>query len=253
MFRAKSTAEIRKIVAEQGDLLSDLEIASLSQDPRAGVQKMYQQFCRQRALFEQENNRLLKMSLYEKQAREKGFKLIAGVDEAGRGPLAGPVVAAAVVFPDGCLIRGINDSKKLSSQMRAKLFAEIREKAVCWAVGLADVEEIDTLNIYQANLLAMRRAVQNLAEHPDYILVDAVRIPEVGVTQIPIIKGDGKSITIAAASIMAKVTRDRMMEDYDKQFPVYGFARHKGYGTRDHIEALRKNGPCYLHRKTFIR
>lgn len=253
MFRAKSTAEIQKIVAEQGDLLSDLEISSLSQDPRAGVRKIYQQFCRQRVLLEKEYTRLQNMALYEKQAREQGFNLIAGVDEAGRGPLAGPVVAAAVVFPEDCLIHGVNDSKKLTPLMRAKLVTEIKEKAACWAVGLADVEEIDNLNILQASLLAMRRAVQNLAEHPDYILVDAVRIPDVSVPQLPIIKGDGKSITIAAASIIAKVTRDRMMEDYDSKFPAYGFAKHKGYGTRDHIEAIQKYGCCSQHRQTFVK
>lgn len=253
MFRSKSTAEIQKIVTEQGALLSDLEIASLSQDPRVGVRKMYQQFCRQRALIEKENNRLQNMVLYEKQAREQGFKFIAGVDEAGRGPLAGPVVAGAVVFPEGCLIKGINDSKKLTPLMRARLFTEIKEKAVSWGVGMATVEEIDSLNVLQASLLAMRRSLQNLAAQPDYILVDAVRIPEIRVPQLSIIKGDGKSITIAAASIIAKVTRDRMMEDYDNQFPAYGFARHKGYGTRDHIEALQRYGCCTLHRQTFLR
>jgi ribonuclease HII len=253
MFRSKSTAEIQKIVTEQGNLLSDLEISALSQDSRTGVRKIYQQFCRQRALLEKENIRLRNMALYENQAREKGFKLIAGVDEAGRGPLAGPVVAAVVILPEGCLIQGVNDSKKLTPLMRARLVNEIKEKAVCWAVGLANVEEIDTINILQASLLAMRRAVQNLAAHPDYILVDAVRIPELTVPQLPIIKGDGKSISIAAASIIAKVTRDRMMEDYDNQFPDYGFAKHKGYGTRDHIEAIQAHGCCSLHRQTFVK
>jgi len=253
MFRSKSVAEIQKIVTEQGNLLSDTEISFLNQDPRVGVSKIYQQFCRQRVLIEKENNRLQNMALYEKQAREQGFKLIAGVDEAGRGPLAGPVVAGAVIFSEGCLIKGVNDSKKLTPLARARLFAEIKEKAVCWAVGMANVEEIDNLNILQASLVAMRRAVQNLTTHPDYVMVDAVQIPEVGVPQLPIIKGDGKSITIAAASIIAKVTRDRMMEDYDKKFPAYGFGRHKGYGTRDHIKALQLYGYCSLHRQTFVR
>lgn len=253
MFQTKSTAEIQKIISARGNSLSEMEIGALSQDPRAGVRKIYQRFCRQRALLEKENIRLGNMLLYENQAREQGFKFIAGVDEAGRGPLAGPVVAAAVIFPEGCMFQGVNDSKKLTPLTRARLFPEIKEKALCWAVGMSSVSEIDTLNILQASLLAMRRAVQNLTQNPDYILVDAVRIPEMNVPQLPIIKGDAKSFAIAAASIIAKVTRDRIMEDYHRQFPAYGFASNKGYGTQDHIEALRAIGCCSLHRQTFVK
>ncbi len=252
-FHEMPVGEIQRLLKERGLLLTDDELTALSGDPRAGVRKIYQQFCRQRALMDKENLRLEAMDLYEKEARRKGFALIAGIDEVGRGPLAGPVVTAAVILPEKCRISGIDDSKKVPPGRREKLYHEIVGQAVCWAVGMATVEEIDSLNILQATLLAMRRALGGLSPAPEYVLVDAVRIPGIGTPQLPIIKGDGKSVTIAAASIVAKVTRDRMMEDFDGQFPGYGFAQNKGYGTSDHIEALKKNGCCKLHRKTFIK
>ncbi len=248
-----SVNEIQKLLRERGSFLSKQERNALINDSRSGVRKLYQQFCRQEALAQKERARLENLRLYEKEARNRGFRIIAGVDEAGRGPLAGPVVAAAVILPPETNIPGIDDSKRLSPARRENLYHEIVNNAVCWSVGIADVEEIDNINILRATLLAMQRAVRALTQVPDYILVDAVQIPGISVRQLPIVKGDGKSMSIAAASIIAKVTRDNMMDEFDKNFPQYGFASHRGYGTPEHLEMLKKYGPCPLHRKTFIR
>lgn len=177
---------------------------------------------------------------------------LCGVDEAGRGPLAGPVVAGAVILPKDCEILYLNDSKKLSEKRREELYLEIREKAVAWNVGIVSPMVIDQINILQATYEAMREAVGQLSIVPDLLLNDAVTIPEVAIRQVPIIKGDAKSISIGAASIVAKVTRDRLMVQYDEVYPAYGFAANKGYGAQMHIEALKKYGPCPIHRKTFI-
>ena len=177
--------------------------------------------------------------------------LIAGVDEAGRGPLAGPVVAAAVILDDCQPIQGLADSKKLSAARRERLFDEIRAKALCCCVAQASVAEIDELNILQATLLAMQRAVAGLRLKPYKVLVDGNRLPVLGVLAEAIVKGDATVASISAASILAKVTRDRMCEDFDQQFPQYGFAVHKGYGTAAHLQALRTHGACAWHRKTF--
>lgn len=178
---------------------------------------------------------------------------ICGVDEAGRGPLCGPVVAGAVILPKNCDILYINDSKKLSEKMRDTLYDEISKGAIAWGVGIVPPERIDEINILQATYEAMRIAIDNLKVTPDILLNDAVTIPEIDIMQVPIIKGDAKSQSIAAASIMAKVTRDRIMAEYDAIYPEYGFARHKGYGTKAHIEALKEFGPCPIHRRTFIK
>ena len=178
---------------------------------------------------------------------------ICGIDEAGRGPLAGPVVAAAVVLPKDCRILYLNDSKKLSEKKRDLLFDQIREKAVAYGIGMAGPGRVDEIKILRATYEAMRQAVEKLGIVPDILLNDAVTIPGLDITQVPIVKGDAKSVSIAAASILAKVTRDRMMAEYDKQYPVYGFAKHKGYGTAAHIEALRRHGPCPIHRMTFLK
>ncbi len=178
---------------------------------------------------------------------------ICGIDEAGRGPLAGPVVAAAVVLPKDCQILFLNDSKKVSEKKRELLFEEIKEKAVSYGIGIVSPEQIDEINILQATYEAMRQAIGGLSVQPDLLLNDAVTIPGVDILQIPIVKGDAKSISIAAASILAKVTRDQMMLQYDELFPEYGFARHKGYGTAVHIQALKEYGPCPIHRRSFIR
>lgn len=200
---------------------------------------------------EKELARLEQMKEYE--YTYQACALICGVDEAGRGPLAGPVAAGAVILPKDCTILYLNDSKKLSPKRREELFIEIKEKAVAWSVGIAGPELIDQINILQATYQAMRDAIQGLGVVPDLLLNDAVEIPGVAIAQIPIVKGDAKSLSIAAASILAKVTRDHMMEEYDKLFPEYGFARHKGYGTAAHIQALREYGPCPIHRRSFIK
>lgn len=179
--------------------------------------------------------------------------LICGIDEAGRGPLAGPVAAAAVILPKDCEILYLNDSKKLSEKRRELLFDEIREKAVAYGIGIVGPGRIDEINILQATYEAMRTAIEALGVMPDLLLNDAVTIPGIDINQVPIVRGDAKSVSIAAASVLAKVTRDRMMREYDEIYPEYGFAKHKGYGTAAHIQALKELGPCPIHRRTFIR
>lgn len=200
---------------------------------------------------EAELERVEQMCQYEK---EYDFaEYICGIDEVGRGPLAGPVTACAVVLPKDCRILYVNDSKKLSEKKRELLYAEIMEKAVSVGIGIVSNGAIDEINILQATYEAMRQAIGKLTVLPEILLNDAVTIPEVSIQQVPIIKGDAKSMSIAAASIVAKVTRDHLMEDMDKLYPGYHFAKNKGYGTREHIEALQKLGPCPIHRKTFIK
>lgn len=199
---------------------------------------------------EVEKARVEQMCEYEK---EYGvYSYICGIDEAGRGPLAGPVVAGAVILPKDCRILYINDSKKLSEKRRNELFDIIKEEAVTYGIGIIDAARIDEINILQATYEAMRSAINNLNPSPDILLNDAVTIPKVDIKQVPIIKGDAKSISIAAASVLAKVTRDRIMEEYDKKYPEYGFAKHKGYGTKQHIQALEQFGASPIHRRTFI-
>ena len=193
------------------------------------------------------------MSEYENQAREMGISLIAGMDEAGRGPLAGPVVAAAVMLDPDKPIYGVDDSKKLSPKKRAALKAEIEEKAISVGIGIVDVETIDTINILEATKLAMKKAVAALDPQPQQLLIDAVQLKDLPIPQKPIIKGDALSVSIAAASIIAKETRDDMLKAYDELYPEYGFASHKGYGTKQHMDAIRTYGPLPIHRKTFIK
>ncbi len=200
---------------------------------------------------EKELARLEAMKEFEREY--DGCSLICGVDEAGRGPLAGPVAAGAVILPKDCTILYLNDSKKLSEKRREELFLEIREKAVSYSVGIVGPERIDEINILQATYEAMRQAVSGLGVVPDLLLNDAVTIPDLAIPQVPIIKGDAKSVSIAAASILAKVTRDHLMEEYDRQFPQYGFAKHKGYGTAAHVAAIREFGPCPIHRRSFLK
>jgi ribonuclease HII len=189
--------------------------------------------------------------IFETEARRCGFRLVAGLDEAGRGPLAGPVVAAAVILPRRCEIKGLNDSKQVTKEERDRLYGEISARAVALGVGLASVEEIDRLNILQATRVAMVRAIQGLLRRPDFLLVDAVSLPALPLPQRAIIKGDGLSVSIAAASIIAKVSRDRLMLDYHRQYPRYNFQAHKGYTTEEHLRLLAEHGPCDIHRKSF--
>ncbi len=203
---------------------------------------------------DEEIERLIKLSEYEKKGYENGYKYIAGIDEAGRGPLAGPVVAAAVILPEGCLIEGVNDSKKLSEKKREKLYDDVVQNATAWGVGIVDNNVIDEINILNATRRAMHMAIEELKVKPDYILIDAEKkVDTNGIPYLPIIKGDALSISIGAASIIAKVTRDRMMREYDKIFPMYGFEKHKGYGTKAHVEAIKENGLCMIHRKSFCK
>lgn len=200
---------------------------------------------------EKELARLEQMREYEN--TYAACAMICGIDEAGRGPLAGPVAVGAVILPKDCTLLYLNDSKKLSEKRREELFVQIKEQAVAWCVGIVGPERIDEINILQATYEAMRQAVAGLGVKPDLLLNDAVEIPGVDIMQVPIIKGDAKSVSIAAASILAKVTRDHMMVEYDQLFPDYGFAKHKGYGTAAHIQAIQELGPCPIHRRSFIR
>ncbi len=221
-------------------------------DGRPGVSKLITQAQKKMEKLRLERERLEKMRVYERKY-ERDFLHICGIDEAGRGPLAGPVCAAAVILPKDCEILYLNDSKKLSEARREALFQEIMEKADAVGIGMASPEAIDEVNILQATYLAMKDALAQLEIPPDILLNDAVTIPGVGTRQVPIIKGDAKSVSIAAASIVAKVTRDRLMREYDAIMPEYGFAKHKGYGTREHIEAIRQYGPSPIHRRTFLQ
>lgn len=191
--------------------------------------------------------------LYEREAFDAGIKLVCGVDEAGRGPLAGPVCAAAVMLPPGLEIPGLNDSKKLTDKKRRELYDIMIEQAVSYGIAFASEQEIDEINILQATFLAMERAMQKLSPQPELALIDGNRTKDFGLPVRTIVKGDSLSASIAAASILAKVTRDRLMEEYDAQYPQYGFAVHKGYGTKRHYAALREYGPCPIHRQTFLK
>lgn len=234
----------------EGFALSDF-INTYREDARPGVRALVKKAEKKLEAWEKELSRTEKMKEYEKKYASCSF--ICGIDEVGRGPLAGPVVAGAVILPKDCNILYLNDSKQLSEKKREELFEAIMEEAVAVGLGFVPPERIDEINILQATYEAMREAVGKLNPAPDLLLNDAVTIPGIAIRQVPIIKGDAKSISIAAASIIAKVTRDRLMTDYDKIYPEYGFASHKGYGARAHIEALKKFGPCPIHRRSFIK
>lgn len=244
---AEIKAEFAAVSADQAEAL----FMQYADDKRAGVAKLIESEKRKLLKLEQERSRLETMRIYEHKYEDLG--LVCGIDEAGRGPLAGPVVAGAVILPQDCEILYLNDSKKLSEKKREELFDEIKEKAIAWGIGMASPARIDEINILQATYEAMREAVSKLSREPDLLLNDAVTIPEMTIMQVPIIKGDAKSVSIAAASILAKVTRDRLMIEYDKNLPEYGFAGHKGYGSKEHIAAIQKYGPSPIHRRTFIK
>ncbi|TYQ18248.1 UNVERIFIED_CONTAM: RNase HII [Acetivibrio alkalicellulosi] len=217
------------------------------------VLKLIEKYKKKKDQYQLEVKRYEEMSNYEKDGFNKGYKLIAGIDEAGRGPLAGPVVAAAVVLPKDIFIEGLNDSKKLSEKKRDELFDIIKNKALDIGIGIVDEKEIDQINILNAAKKAMTLAVNNLSTCPDLLLIDAESLDGLNIKQVPIVKGDTLSISIAAASIIAKVTRDKMMEEMDKKYPDYGFIKHKGYGTKDHINSIKKFGICPIHRISFTK
>ena len=226
-------------------------MARFVQDEREGVKKLLLRAQKRLDAYKKEVERTENMKIYERKYSD--FSYICGIDEVGRGPLAGPVVAAAVILPKDCDILYINDSKQLSEEKREALYEEIMEKAIGVGIGVVSHERIDEINILQATYEAMRQAVAKLPVQPDLLLNDAVTIPELTMKQVPIIKGDAKSISIAAASIVAKVTRDRMMVELDRFYPEYGFAGNKGYGSAVHIEAIKTIGPCKIHRRSFIK
>ncbi len=247
---AKSISEIRSIFqAADTDELPSL-IAEYESDGRSGVNALITRAKKQLDALEKEKKRIYQLSEYERKYGDCAY--ICGIDEVGRGPLAGPVVAGTVILPKGCEILYINDSKKLSPEKREELDRVIRAEAVAVGIGVVSPERIDEINILNATYEAMRQAIKNLGVTPDILLNDAVTIPEVSIRQVPIIKGDAKSISIGAASIVAKVYRDNLMVEYDAQYPEYGFASNKGYGAAAHIEALKTYGPTPIHRRSFI-
>ena len=226
-------------------------INTYESDERAGVVTLVKKAKKQISDYEKECRRIENMKEFGNKYEDYSF--ICGIDEVGRGPLAGPVVAGAVILPKDCNILYLNDSKQLSEKKREELYEVIMEKAISTGLGFVSPQRIDEINILQATYEAMREAIGKLDPMPDLLLNDAVTIPKVSIRQIPIIKGDAKSISIAAASIIAKVTRDRLMVKYDEVYPEYGFASNKGYGANMHIEALKKYGPTPIHRKSFIK
>ncbi len=247
---SKSIAEIKKeFQAADIDKLPEI-VCKYRNDNRSGVNQLILGAERKMDMRRKEWKRLCRMSVYEKQYED--FAFICGVDEAGRGPLAGPVVAGAVILPKDCKILYLNDSKKLSEKIREELYLEIMDKAVAAEVGIVHHTRIDTVNILNATYEAMREAISKLKVKPQILLNDAVTIPNIGIKQVPIVKGDAKSISIAAASIIAKVTRDRLMIELDRKYPGYDFIKNKGYGSAKHIEAIRRLGPCQIHRQSFI-
>ncbi|HEL2729336.1 TPA: ribonuclease HII [Streptococcus suis] len=245
-------ATIKEVTAllAQVDSLDSPVWDQLAQDDRAGVQAAIKKRRKDLEKEAAEDARLEAMLFYEKALYENGAKFIAGIDEVGRGPLAGPVVAAAVILPKGCKIRYLNDSKKIPKSKHEAIYQEVMERAVAVGVGIKDAAVIDQINIYEATKLAMLEALGQLSREPEHLLIDAMKL-DTPIPQTSIIKGDANSLSIAAASIVAKVTRDKMMADYDKEFAGYGFAKNAGYGTAEHLEGLNKLGITPIHRKTF--
>lgn len=248
---APTLSAIRARYVERGRPLPRELEASLRADPRPGAKAIVEAIDRRRRAHRSEGQRLRKMLAFEQELWSTGLVRIAGIDEAGMSPLAGPVCAAAVVFLPGSRITHVDDSKKLDANERDRLAVVIKETAAAWAVGWASVEEIDTINIYWAGLLAMRRAVEGLGLVPEHLLIDARRLKDLEIPQTRIVKGDARSLSIAAASILAKTSRDALMKELDVQYPGYGFARHKGYPVKDHVAALGRLGACAVHRRSF--
>ncbi|MGU7972215.1 ribonuclease HII [Streptococcus suis] len=245
-------ATIKEVTAllAQVDSLDSPVWADLAQDERAGVHTAIKKRRKELEKEAAEDTRLEAMLSYEKALYDNGVEFIAGIDEVGRGPLAGPVVAAAVILPKGCKIRYLNDSKKIPKSKHESIYQEVMERAVAVGVGIKDAAVIDQVNIYEATKLAMLEALGQLSQEPEHLLIDAMKL-DTPIPQTSIIKGDANSLSIAAASIVAKVTRDKMMADYDKEFSGYGFAKNAGYGTAEHLEGLNKLGITPIHRKSF--
>ncbi len=243
---AEITAEFKNTPVEALEALC----ATYQEDTRPGVQKLIEKAGKTLAKLAQEKERTYAMQSYEREYAS--YEFVAGIDEVGRGPLAGPVVTCAIIMPKDCDILYINDSKQLSEKKREELYDKILEVAIAYGIGIVSPERIDEINILNATYEAMRQSIAKLSVTPKLLLNDAVTIPQVTIPQVPIIKGDAKSLSIAAASIVAKVTRDRMMTEYDAVYPGYGFAANKGYGSAEHIAALKRLGPTPIHRRSFI-
>lgn len=248
--KKQSISAIREIFAAASETELPALYLEYEEDSRAGVQNLIQKYQKQEEALKKERERTEQMKIYEHKYEDLGW--ICGIDEVGRGPLAGPVVAGAVILPRDSKILHLNDSKQLTAKKRDELYDVIMREAVAVGIGYASPARIDEINILQATYEAMREAISKLSVKPDVLLNDAVKIPQVDIRQVPIIKGDAKSVSIAAASIIAKVTRDRLMEEYDKVLPGYGFASNKGYGSTEHIAALKEIGPSPIHRQSFI-
>ena len=248
--KKQSISAIREIFAAASETELPALYLEYEEDSRAGVQNLIQKYQKQEEALKKERERTEQMKIYEHKYEDLGW--ICGIDEVGRGPLAGPVVAGAVILPRDSKILHLNDSKQLTAKKRDELYDVIMREAVAVGIGYASPARIDEINILQATYEAMREAISKLSVKPDVLLNDAVKIPQVDIRQVPIIKGDAKRVSIAAASIIAKVTRDRLMEEYDKVLPGYGFASNKGYGSAEHIAALKEIGPSPIHRQSFI-
>ena len=248
--KKQSISAIREMFAAASETELPALYLEYEEDSRAGVQNLIQKYQKQEEALKKERERTEQMKIYEHKYEDLGW--ICGIDEVGRGPLAGPVVAGAVILPRDSKILHLNDSKQLTAKKRDELYDVIMREAVAVGIGYASPARIDEINILQATYEAMREAISKLSVKPDVLLNDAVKIPQVDIRQVPIIKGDAKSVSIAAASIVAKVTRDRLMEEYDKVLPGYGFASNKGYGSAEHIAALKEIGPSPIHRQSFI-
>ena len=248
--KKQSISAIREIFAAASETELPALYLEYEEDSRAGVQNLIQKYQKQEEALKKERERTEQMKIYEHKYEDLGW--ICGIDEVGRGPLAGPVVAGAVILPRDSKILYLNDSMQLTAKKRDELYDVIMREAVAVGIGYASPARIDEINILQATYEAMREAISKLSVKPDVLLNDAVKIPQVDIRQVPIIKGDAKSVSIAAASIVAKVTRDRLMEEYDKVLPGYGFASNKGYGSAEHIAALKEIGPSPIHRQSFI-
>ena len=241
--------EIKELLATVKELDSPVFL-ELEKDTRSGVQKEISKRKKHIQVELDENLRLENMLTYEKDLYKQGLTLIAGVDEVGRGPLAGPVVAAAVILPQGCKIKGLNDSKKIPKKKHLEVFQAVQDQALSIGIGIIDNQVIDQVNIYEATKLAMKEAISQLSLQPQHLLIDAMKL-ELPISQTSIIKGDANSLSIAAASIVAKVTRDELMKEYNQQFPGYDFAANAGYGTTKHLEGLTKLGVTPIHRTSF--
>ncbi|MBS4217768.1 ribonuclease HII [Bacillus sp. FJAT-49711] len=248
-MKKTSIQEIRKLI-EHIQNEEDPILIQLASDSRKGVQDLLEKWHHTKKKEQADLENYRQMKAFEREGRKQGFNFIAGIDEVGRGPLAGPVVSAAVILKEDSYIRGLNDSKKLTEKKREELYTQIMNAAIAVGIGIISAKEIDKINIYEATKKSMLAAIQNLSTQPDYLLIDAMKINSI-YPETSIVKGDAKSVSIAAASVIAKVTRDRIMKEYHNKYPQYGFHLHMGYGTKLHLEGLNEHGPCSIHRKTF--